>query len=508
MPKTLGTNEWLSKVVKDDVPLLEKIAASPRVESLVVRAYRLTRPGKPTEVALAIPEDRKKLPWKPAILIGEGLKLGGKKALSSAGFPIFKGQNIFASGLKGQPMGYWDGDPKRPQSPKIYLYHSLFKTDSLFAARKIVQLPTIYKVTGDEVFQNSTILIQLTRYLPLHKWTLSRPIQWFAAKTMRAGIIEDLAGTWMGREYLRLPVPANATDEQLAMVEQTGTDLLHADEDIADARRHVRAAIEAAPSSTLRLLIINGDCRISGLDLGDAGAVAVPLAGVRAEGETIVGDDLLLHITVPDAGLRIYLAYLLAEMSAEDDELELSPSDILDLSVPNDLGEVVAEIERWQSGNREAQFSQAHRALDQACGEVLGLTEEEVDHIIKDMSDSPFLSEIKPMYSYRGFRQQPYSDREGRNILRLAPAASWLLRYPCTCTSSPSPKLRRSRSADAVSAAPASAAISTRIQIEQVAVVRPWSGGLLSALAAARRPTPILWVVPPSPMRTHAKGRA
>ncbi|MGA8907221.1 MAG: hypothetical protein WB524_06370 [Acidobacteriaceae bacterium] len=416
MPKILGTNEWLSKVVEADVPLLEKIALCPRVETLVMRAFRLTRPGKPTEVAMEIPEDRKKLSWKPAILIGEGLKLGGKKALSSTGFPVFKGQNIFASGLKGQPMGYWDGDPKKPQSPKIYLYHSLFKTEALFAARKIIQLPTIYKVTGDEVFQNSTILIQLTRYLPLHKWTLSRPIQWFAAKTMRAGIIEDLAGTWMGREYLRLPVPANATEQQLAKVEQTGTDLLHADEDTADARRHVRAAIEGAPSSTLRSLIVNGDSRIDGLNLGDAGSVGVPVSGVRVEGETIVGEDLLLHITVPDGSLRTYLAYLLSEMSADDDELELSPSAILDLSVPNDLAAVVAEIERWQGGNREARFLETHRALDLVCGEILGLTADEVDRIIEDMTNGPFLSEIKPMYAYRGFRQQPYSDREGRNM--------------------------------------------------------------------------------------------
>ena len=356
-----------------------------------MRAYRLTRPGKPTEVALEIPEERRSLPWKPAILIGEGLKLGGKKALSDAGSPVFKGQNIFPGGLKGQPMGNWDGDGKKLLSAKIYLYRSLFVPGALFAARKIVHLPMVYRVTGDEVFQNSTIMIQLTRYLPIDKWTISRPIQWFAAKTMRAGVIEDLGGTWMGREYLRLPIPADATEDQMAALEIAGTELMTADEDLADARRHVRQAIDDAPARTIRSLVVGGDARAAGFDLGIAGPGPVPVSNVRIAGKEIVGDDPLLRVVVPDDALRTYLACVLTEMASEQDDLELEAAAILDLRVPNDLSRVVAEIERWQSGNREEQFHQAHRKLDLACGEILGLTEAEVDWIIEQMTNDPFL---------------------------------------------------------------------------------------------------------------------
>lgn len=418
MPKILATNQWLSKIVAADAELLDKIAHCPRLESLVMRGWRLTRPGKPTEVAMVVPKGREAQPWKEAILIGEGLKLGGRKALSAAGVPVFKGLNIFPGGLKGEPVGHWDGDASKLLSAKIYIYRSLFVPGALFAARKIVQLPSIYRVTGDEVFQNSTIMIQLTRYLPIDKWTMSRPIQWFAAKTMRAGVIEDLGGTWMGREYLRLPVPAEATEGQLATLEQAGSALTTADEDLADARRHVRAAIDGAPSATLRSLIVRGDARTDGFDLGTASAGVIPVSNVRVEGEAIVGDDLLLRILVPNRDLRTYLAYALAEKASERDDLEMDASDMLALRVPNDMATVVAEIHRWMRGNREEHFKQAHRDLDLACGAILGLTDAEVDWIIGQMASDPFLSELRPMYAHRGFRQQPYSDRVGRNMYR------------------------------------------------------------------------------------------
>lgn len=274
----------------------------------------------------------------------------------------------------------------------------------------------VYRVAGDEVFQNSTIMIQLTCNIPIDKWTISRPIQWFAAKTMRAGVIEDLGGTWMGREYLRLPIPADATEKQIAALETAGTELMTADEDLADARRHVRDAIDSAPSRTVRLLIVNGDDRAEGFDLGIAGPGPIPVSNVRVDGTVIVGDDLLLRITVPNDSLRAYLAYVLAEMGSEEDDLELDAARILDLRVPNDLTKVVAEIEQWQGGNREERFHQAHRTLDLACGDILGLTEAEIDWIIAQMTTDPFLSELRPMYAHRGFRQQPYSDRAARDM--------------------------------------------------------------------------------------------
>ncbi len=123
--------------------------------------------------------------------------------------------------------------------------------------------------------------------------------------------------------------------------------------DLADAHRHVRDAIDGVSSRTLRSLIVNEDLRADGVVLGLAGAGPIPVSNIRVDGTVIVGDDLMLRISVPDDGLRAYLAYMLAEMASEDDNLELDAAGILDFKVPNDITRVVAEIKRWRGANSE-----------------------------------------------------------------------------------------------------------------------------------------------------------
>jgi hypothetical protein len=207
MPSVVGTNEWLSKVRAEDVAALKTIAQCPRLaeEALVAHWQRLK--SGPLELREAASQSNAQKGWRSTVLVQQGLEFGGTKAFSTEGRPAFRGQNIFAGGLKGEPAGRWAGDFDAVDNPRIYKYEPIFQKGCVFAARKIAQLPTIVRVVGDEVFQNSCIVMALKRYLPLHLWALSRPIQWFCAKTLRAGIIEDLGASWVTREFLRLPFP-------------------------------------------------------------------------------------------------------------------------------------------------------------------------------------------------------------------------------------------------------------------------------------------------------------
>jgi len=80
------------------------------------------------------------------------------------------------------------------------------------------------------------------------------------------------------------------------------------------------------------------DTRMDGFNAGVASADPVPVSNVRTEDDAIIGGDLLLRITVPNEGLRTYLAYTLSELASETDDLELGASDIFDLNYHSTIG--------------------------------------------------------------------------------------------------------------------------------------------------------------------------
>lgn len=416
MPSVVGTNEWLSKVRAQDVAALKAISICPRLSAEALVAYWRHPKNGLLELRDEPPQNGAQKGWRRTTLVQQGLEFGGTKAFSAEGRPAFRGQNIFSGGLKGEPVGRWAGNFAAVDNPRIYKYEAIFREGCVFAARKIAQLPTVVRVTGDEVFQNSCVVIALKRYLPLHVWALSRPIQWFCAKTLRAGIIEDLGASWVTREFLRLPVPAGATAGQLEALENAGTALVEADEMLADARRGVRSTLEHQTLTPLQDLVVDSDARTAGFKLDLSGGESFALTAIEAHGDVLVGDDAAFRVTVPDHALRTYLLYCLREITADaDGEVQLTATTMLRIGVPGDLAAVVKAIEAYNTAIPQTSFDTAHLELDQVAGAILGLSAEQAAYIVEQMTTAPFLSELRPMYAYRGYREQPYSTRSGRN---------------------------------------------------------------------------------------------
>jgi hypothetical protein len=417
MPSVVDTNEWLSKVRSEDVAALRMIAQCPRLaEEALVAHWRRTKGGQ-LEFQEDTPHISAQKGWRRTVLVQQGLEFGGTKAFSAEGRPAFRGQNIFAGGLKGEPAGRWAGDFKVVDNPRIYKYEAIFRQGCVFAARKIAQLPTIVRVAGDEVFQNSCVVVALKRYLPLHLWALSRPIQWFAAKTLRAGIIEDLGASWVTREFLRLPVPSLATADQLRLLEDVGGALVESDETLADARRGVRSTLESQrPLVPLQKLIVDGDKRVAGFNLDLSMGENFALTAVDVHGDTLVGDDAAFKMTVPNDTLRAYLLYCLREIISDaETEAQLTSAAVLKIGVPSDLTTVVEAVKDYELASPQTTFDIAHLELDKLTGVILGLSADQVSYVVEQMTTAPFLSELRPMYAYRGYREQPYSTRSGRN---------------------------------------------------------------------------------------------
>lgn len=403
---------WPTKIRNGDVALLRQIGSGARLVAHVPRVWKLTRDGQ-TSVAATPPPGADGLRWRSVLHAGQGLTLGGQ-ALGDEGFPVYRGQNIFPTGLAGAEPKRWDGRSKILMK-RFHLYDSLLDRGRLFAGRKIAQLPTVAKVDfEDAMFQDTVIAIQLNTDLPLHVWVLGRPVQWYAAKLVRSGMLEDLGSSWHKRQYLSLPAPA-ADLADYAELERVGRSLLAADLDLADANRHVDDALRQGERVPLSRLIADNQEVAAGFALAKPLSQPAVFAQVEERGDRVRTDNPDLELITPNTELRTFLAYQL-RLKAEAGEA-LSTDDLVAIRVPISLGPVVAEIRRLAGSDPLAAFDVAHRALDLEVGRLLQMTEGEVSVTAEAMREEPFFKEINPSYAHRGFRDQPYR-ADARNPYR------------------------------------------------------------------------------------------
>jgi len=403
-----ATAEWTTKVTPLDVPVLRKIGRAPRLGSIAKTAHQ-KRTGKGIRPISCFRPTANTLEWDEVLLIGEGYKLGGKKALGDIGPIVFKAQNIFPGGVMGDPMGKLLVG--KEQSANLYRYESCFNKEYLFAVRQISQVPTACHVPDAVVFQNTAYLVQLKTSFPLHIWCMSRIIQFYAAKVMRGSIIEDLGAHWYKRQIALLPIPEEADApgllDRLAI---TGERLIEADRDLANQYRHIDALLKASDRESIQNRFLEGDPRFAGVSLGTVSIDATPLAGVRESELEIVANDLLFRVSIPDDELRAYVLFELERQLEVDPDAVITRKDIADLKVPSDLAPICAEITNARSANRHGLFHQCLADLDRIVGLSLELSEDDIEFVLSSMVTDPFMKQVSILWEHRGLRVQPYSD--------------------------------------------------------------------------------------------------
>lgn len=404
----------LSKLSEQDARILEWFRDKPRLGSIIQDAYMKQVRGRPTEVSLTVPEGEDPKLWKRSLLAGVAMEIGGSKAFAKSGMPIFKGQNIFPAGIQGDPMGYWDPEISKPKDLKLYTYRKLFDYDRLYALRDIAQLPTACKVPSDVIFQNTALLVQLRSDLPLHVYLLSRIPQWYAAKLLRASIIEDYACHWYKRQVPLIPIPAELPQAVIREMLEHGQKVIDADKDLANSHRHVEKLIASSQSRKIYELVAFDDPRCRSLDMNELSPSPVSVTGLRDDGAgRLLADNLFFKLTVGDDELRKYLAYIIGRMLDEKPKLEIGRDDIGNLAIPDNLSDVVAEISRLEQTNLKLTFADALDRLDVVVGRALGLSQAAIDYIRAEMATDGFLRQLRPMLEQRGLRVQPYADHSG-----------------------------------------------------------------------------------------------
>jgi hypothetical protein len=407
------TAALLTKVSAADACILERMAQAPRLGSIVKVVYK-RRGQREAGTAQAnaverIPEGSNPVEWEPYVMLAYGIKLGSSRAIVSSGLPIYKGQNIFPSGVLGEPMGHWDPARSIVDSLRLYAYRHLFDHSRLYAVRNVSQLPAACPAPADMVFQNTAQLIQLSEDFPLNLYLLSRVPQWYAVKVLRTSIIEDLFTTWVKRNLLLIPIPSKRTPADIARLKAAGERVISTDKDLSNAHRHVEQLIADSPKKSLFDLFADNSPLVAGADLSGAASEAV-VSAVREEGEDVVSDSLFFKIKVPNPALRRYLGYMLNRLVDEGDDVTFDVEMLGTLQIPSDIEAVVAAIDLMRSTDPVSVFEAALLELDTVVADLFEMSREDLDYITSAMVNDGFLKQLRPSLEHRGLRIQPYAD--------------------------------------------------------------------------------------------------
>jgi len=407
------TTAIVTKVSSADAAVLARLAAAPRLGSIVKVAYkrrgqRATGRTQATAVA-QIPSNSSPTEWEPYVMLAYGIKMGSSRAIVRSGLPMYKGQNIFPAGVMGEPLGHWNDATSVVDSLRLYAYRHLFDHSKLYAFRNVSQLPCACPAPASMVFQNTAQLVQLAEDFPLNLYLMSRIPQWYAVKLLRTSIIEDLFTTWVKRNLLLIPIPARRSAEDIARLRVAGDQVVSRDRDAHNAHRHVERLIGESSKRTLFQLFASDDPLIADADLSAAQAGSM-LTAVREQGEEIVSDDLFFRIKVPHSALRKYLVYVLGQLADTSEDLALDDSTLGGLQVPANLDEVVGAITEMQRADPTRNFQEALTELDRVVADILGMPDSDRDYIVDAMSTDGFLRQLRPVFEHRGLRSQPYAD--------------------------------------------------------------------------------------------------
>jgi hypothetical protein len=403
---------FLSKLRAEDTPVLRKLATQSKLAHHVRVAYRRRQRGIELSISSEITPGTTELDWEKRALMAMGLKLGGKDAMTPTGRAILKGLNVFPSGLRGEPMGFWDGSTV-PQSMGIYSYESLFEPGCLFVSRELAQLPTICRVPQDIVFNNTVILIHLKERFPLHGWVLSLPVMYMAALCLRATVIEDLGCHWYPKNLRLLPMPSGWTPNQLDDLERCSANLLKADDDLAAGSRAVNDLIEHAACQSVSQQIARGMPLTSGVILPTPDEPLPEELQLGHGGLVDSQGNLVMH--VPDSDLSEVLLYLF-EKEVDGSEDEQTADVLANLKIPTDasvVAQAASAIRDLENDQAQLDFNAGRKALDEYAADLLTLTPNELDYIRERMSTDDFLKQLRPMWAHRGLHAQTYHDHSG-----------------------------------------------------------------------------------------------
>lgn len=418
----ISDSAWLTKIRVGDVPVLETIASNRRLDDIILIGWKKLGKGG-AQFAAEPPSNGQAIGWKPARVMGYGVKIGGALDPSAPGLPVYKAKHLPPDGtIDGDPMGKWNGDPSLVDTVRFYAWEGIGEQANTYVIRNIATQPVFAPHPADVYFTNTVYCYRLAEPFPLNVWSVSRVVAWFMAMTSRTSIVQGFFHTVYQRHTRRMPIPAQWDGQFIKSLDDLGKRIFAADAEIARGQEELDKLVGGEGSMKLRnRLDLIEEGKVSSpkaVSLPDAEAKwenvrvrideeAVSFVTEDEDGQTVPAptqNGALCEIKIVDDKLRRWIGWLAGERLASG---RLPDQDWLqNLPIPDDRDRMADLLTRHEQDAAKIEFDKALEDLDQMVATALGLSEEQLQHILTAFQTDMMLRHVSPQWRHGGNNDQ------------------------------------------------------------------------------------------------------
>lgn len=352
--------------------------------------------------------------WEQRIMISGGIAFRGSKPQCDGGMNVYKGENIIATELQGEPA-INNADMTRIDDIGLWKYSTIHPSRGLAVAR-VAHCPNGVMFDPCALTFTNTATILLPRddlvNVPFDLLLLSNIYVWFYALAARMGVLRTLRSDVYPTNLAFLP-----WSEHILVIS----------DDISALRPRIIEAcsrfLNASESIITDLANIGCDTfknrlrddKNSLLTWGDNFLIskhetivnAVSVTNIGSAWRIQVSDDIFDWVECNREDIAIGLKIALEQRNGES----LDKSAILNTQIPLSSDELIkwnTVLTSYQNATIELEMQQALSELDMIIGSALGLDAEDVDEIQNDLRTDPFLMGIRPRYPGTVTRKQGF----------------------------------------------------------------------------------------------------
>lgn len=352
--------------------------------------------------------------WEKRFMYARGVVFRRGKARTMEGIDVFKGENIIAAELQGEPA-LESADFSQIDDIGLWRYANIHPPVGL-AIAQVAHCPNGVGFHPDKVAFTDTVTLLFPKNalanFPFDLALLSNVYVWFYAIAARMGILDTQRSHIYPTNLSFLPWNDDLVNRS-ADIESMRNGLIAACENRLRAADAVKQALADLSFQTVKERIrVDKEARITfgeNFSMSDYETnVATPAVVAGEEGwRVVLSADLFDWVECNRQDIAQGLALALAQRVGESS----SKSAILNMPIPG----TDAEREQWSAvvtAHSEDALKQAMvealAGLDAIVGGALGLTPDDIEEIRRDLEADPFLRGIRPRYPGTVTRKQGF----------------------------------------------------------------------------------------------------
>lgn len=352
--------------------------------------------------------------WEERRLCTGGLAFRGKKAQAAAGLDVFKGENIVATEVQGEPA-LTGVDLAGVDDPGPWRYANILP-DRAYAVARVAHCPNAAPFNPHCTVFTNTATVYFPRTdltgVPFDLLLLSDIYVWFYALAARMGVLRTFRSDIYPTNLALLPWN-DALRAQAQTIEDMRSGIIAACRNVVAAQESLWSDLGVLKLRTLKERVReNPDARLTWSDSWDDPDYEVE---IHVGGTTKTEDGVRVHLSRsgPDwvSCSQSDFAHGLSVALRQYKDRPFTKSTLLNLPIPVDTREMAqwtGIVAEHNPEKAEEHMRQALGRLDEVVGTALGLTHEDILEIQRDLRADPFLQKIRPRYPGTVTRKQGF----------------------------------------------------------------------------------------------------